>query len=203
MKIQPLCATLFVILFMSGCTSIGTTKYAIDLQENKESKGIYPSSTVYGTSVSLNALWKITASHNASLFDPAGFYPHPLCDIALVRTEGTLVQDYFDIYISTLVAESPLIHQGYVDRETAITHTKGTFIDRTIINNCPMGSSTAPLYFGMSGGGVYNEAGQLVGINSGYAPQENTTITTISHFTLLCDHKKWIADITGIHSFCF
>ncbi len=123
----------------------------------------------HGTSVPLTKELSLTAKHVASVsYQPVVAY-HPKCDVAIVEKQSELdafpplgvvnSQGKVFTYGMGLLGDL-LVGKG-------IYYQDVNFVDSHIFKACPASITDAAIQSGMSGGGVYNAQGELVGIISG------------------------------------
>lgn len=128
----------------------------------------------HGTSVPITPDLSLTAKHIAKLDYSDVVAYHPDCDIALIR------QDNRDKKIAPL---------GIVNQQESVT-TVGmgllgdvligegqyfldvNFVDNEMFADCPASITDAAVQSGMSGGGMFNSNGELVGIISGMSGED-------------------------------
>lgn len=127
-----------------------------------------------GSSVRYNHEYVLTNKHNSLIFMLQGYregvdiHYHPDCDIALVR----------DVIPSS--EPIPKLGKVYLDKDIVLSGypvgvgyraSEGKFIGDVVSAdspNCQMSASDAGVMGGMSGGGVWNTKGELVGVVVGY-----------------------------------
>ncbi|MDD1796023.1 serine protease [Enterovibrio sp. ZSDZ42] len=123
----------------------------------------------HGSSVPITAELSLTAKHIAQLDYSSVVAYHPDCDIAIIKEDntgknvaplGTIQTNEATTTVGMGLTGKVLIGQGkyYIDVN---------FVDSSLFATCPASITDAPVQSGMSGGGVFNEEGQLVGIISG------------------------------------
>jgi hypothetical protein len=142
-------------------------------------------------------LWLITAKHNLPLATVGGMaiidqLPHSTLDIALITVADT------DARLISFAAVDPklgdrLYAMGYHARQLLIT--SGYSGDTPGFMSCP-------IYYGASGGPVWNSSGELVGIVKGVwrikTPKNDIqVIPHISVYTSVVGLQEWIDSITG------
>ncbi len=154
-----------------------------------------------GSYAVLSKDWAVTAAHNAPILDTVfdEVYYHEYCDIALFR-----IYDGFDVKIGRARYGDTLYHVGY-PIYMPLVKTKGTLIGDVVSSSrpqCVASYTDGTIMTGMSGGGVYNEAGELVGINVGFSAKatakDGTTTIMPTLFQSLNGVKGWIKQVTGI-----
>lgn len=205
--------TLSIILAaisLTGCVSngitlgveSGTPSHAIEATE-KRFVGIPPLLAAEGSAVYLGNGWYVTAEHNklilgAQMLDVVY---HPTCDIALFR----------DTPKNMATTKLGMIRQG----ET--THTVGYPLSMPISASygeyvgdffepdakCLYSATTSKVTSGMSGGGVWNDKGELVGIIRGVTSgevkwEDGRTAYRPSAFTSVYVVREWIYKVTGM-----
>ncbi len=123
----------------------------------------------HGTSVPLTKELSLTAKHVASISYHSVVAYHPKCDVAIVKKQTELNEfpplgvvnskDNVFTYGMGLLGDL-LVGKG-------IYYQDVNFVDSHIFKACPASITDAAIQSGMSGGGVYNAKGELVGIISG------------------------------------
>ncbi|WP_129120592.1 S1 family peptidase [Veronia nyctiphanis] len=123
----------------------------------------------FGSSVPLTEELSLTAKHVAQYdFSEVVAY-HPNCDVAIIKADNS---DKKLPLLGKVFPNDNLNVYGFGMTGKVITG-KGkyfldvNFLDSAIFKKCPASITDAPIQSGMSGGGVYNEKGHLVGIISG------------------------------------
>ena len=170
-----------VLITLSGCATTSTTSQqsenlAQDSMQQNTSKliaGIPFFLSVNGSAAQLTDEWVVTVAHNKTLFKLTGrdskVIYHPECDIALYK--GSVGKP---VGVAVPQIGDQLQHYGYPGSGIMQSSAKGTMLGYMHITgkweNCSVMASTAKIYGGMSGGGVYNTEGKLVGVNGGYVP---------------------------------
>lgn len=116
----------------------------------------------FGSSVPVNTQYHVTAKHVARLSWDLDVIHHPYCDLSLVRTNSHVneVPNWGLIYTDQAVT-----HQGHSLLGTSIKGD-GKYIQDVLDTNskCLYSLSDAPAMSGMSGGPVFNDKGEIVGI---------------------------------------
>ncbi|WP_028024900.1 serine protease family protein [Enterovibrio calviensis] len=123
----------------------------------------------HGSSVPITPELSLTAKHVAKLDYSSVVAYHPDCDVAIIKENndgknlsslGTIGTDEATTTIGMGLTGKVLIGQGkyYIDVN---------FVDSALFAKCPASITDAPVQSGMSGGGVFNDKGELVGIISG------------------------------------
>ncbi|MFA0525418.1 hypothetical protein AB4517_17735 [Vibrio sp. 10N.222.52.C3] len=89
------------------------------------------------------------------------------------------------------MTREPTVNGGYYIGEINVATWQG----------CTMSASTGLVRIGMSGGGVYNQHGELVGINHGYIPETVKWDYYEHHqpavFVSLLSVNDWLTEVTG------
>lgn len=171
MNMQRIAAIIGMGIFLSGCAANGFYEgIASGTPENafKETEknfiGVPMFLSMEGSSVKYNNEWRVTVAHNKPLLIGKEVYYHPKCDFAIFRDKSE--------------GEEPV--KGYVHQNQTTYHTgypigmifsshKGSYIGEIIDtrDDCTYSASDTTMISGMSGGGVYNKYGELVGVNVG------------------------------------
>lgn len=193
----------FVLLLLTGCTGIPTPILGFD-ETTSNTKYIfaYP---ISASAAQLDDEWVVTSAHNKYVLEITGkeAYYHPTCDIAIYRKDGK------GIKLGIPYAGETLSHLGYA-MGLMMTKTEGTFKASVWIKNYPGCEadvlSDAISVLGISGGGVYNQNQELVGINMGFLTETITlsggnfdgdTMTNPLVFISLYDVRDWLKEVTG------
>lgn len=194
-----------VALLLTGCANgipniYGNIQDGIKQDNEKIFFGIPLLLGLEGSVARLDNEWLITAAHNKPILKMTGkevFY-HPTCDIALVRKEGRT-----DRPIGLVYSGQPVTHVGY-PLGLPLSSSEGEYVGDVNVNgwdNCQMSGTTGVIMMGMSGGGVYNGAGELIGINHGYALGDVTwperTLESPAIFVSLYAVRDWLESVTG------
>ncbi|NRF81908.1 trypsin-like peptidase domain-containing protein [Vibrio coralliilyticus] len=195
-----------LVATMTGCANgIPDIKSEIEDEIEASNEKIFVGLPVFasleGTTVRLDESWLLTAKHNRAILTLQGaeVHYHPYCDIALVRNHGLPQTKVGLVYSGDDVS-----HIGY-PIGLPISSSKGLYIGDIFVDGwdkCQKSASTGVVMAGMSGGGVYNKDGELVGINHGYT---NGIITWSNNhveerpaiFVSLYTVKDWLQSITG------
>ncbi|WP_255232565.1 trypsin-like peptidase domain-containing protein [Vibrio pelagius] len=97
----------------------------------------------------------------------------------------------------------PVTHVGYPMTRGPIFNA-GHYIGEINIatwQGCTMSATTGRVRVGMSGGGVYNQSGELVGVNHGYIPEtvrwHDFEYHQPSVFVPLLAVSDWLTEVTG------
>lgn len=117
-----------------------------------------------GSEVVVNNQYTLSARHNGIVL-PDSAIKHPDCDIAIYPTEGF----YSGLELGTLNIGAKVFFTGKVAPILPKQHLEGVYIGDAIgvfgkEDKCLYSFSTSGNIAGMSGGGVFNEGGELVGI---------------------------------------
>lgn len=196
---------LLAVTLLAGCANgIPTPTLESNVMTEGTRKtfvGIPMLASLDGSYAVLSKDWAVTAAHNAPILDIVfdEVHYHEYCDIALVK-----IDDGFDVAIGRAKYGDTLYHVGY-PVYMPLAKTKGTLIDDVVSSsrpNCVASYTDGTIMTGMSGGGVYNEAGELVGVNVGFSAKatakngSSTLMPTL--FQSLNGVKGWIKQVTGI-----
>lgn len=150
-----------------------------------------------GSYARLNKDWIITAAHNRPILPQETFY-HPTCDVALYKdstaSEGVLEAGVVYYGESVFHVGYPLAH-GEVSQ-------KGVVVGDTVDSDgCRYTITTASVMGGMSGGGVYNQQGELIGITNGISEklvwEDGRVMDDMTLFITINAVKGWIEQVTG------
>ncbi|WP_281544108.1 trypsin-like peptidase domain-containing protein [Grimontia sp. SpTr1] len=165
--------SVFLLCSLQGCILInGPLDYADTSNEhdvNYLAIGIPFVLGGHGTSVPLTPEISLTAKHVAKLDYSEVIAYHPDCDVALIKEDntdkrlaslGTVQTDGGITTVGMGLTGKVLLGKGKYYRDV-------NFVDSTLFARCPASITDAPIQSGMSGGGAFNENGELVGIISG------------------------------------
>ncbi len=155
---------------------------------------------VDGSSSRLNETWVVTVKHNKFILstrNPEDVFYHPTCDFALYREP---IEEYTGNGVGLVYQNQDIYHIGYPSMMPIVSH-KGEFLmDIGSFNGskCPYSVSTGTVVGGMSGGGLYNNKGELSGVTVGVITSAtDRSIEGKSVFLSLYAVRKWIEEITG------
>ncbi|MEJ2765745.1 hypothetical protein VV869_17475 [Photobacterium sp. MCCC 1A19761] len=114
----------------------------------------------FGSAVPVNDQYMITAKHVARLSWDFEVIHHPFCDLSLIRRRADFIPTWGLIY-----PDQPVSHHGHSLLGNSIKG-KGKYLQDVIDTNtsCLYSLSDAPVMSGMSGGPVFNQYGDIVGI---------------------------------------
>lgn len=114
----------------------------------------------FGSAVPISNEYMITAKHVAQLSWDFDIIHHPNCDLSLIRRRSESVPTWGLIY-----PNQPVSHHGHSLLGNSIKGN-GKYLQDVIDTNtdCLYSLSDAPVMSGMSGGPVFNPAGEIVGI---------------------------------------
>lgn len=192
-------------LMLTGCSSHlisgADIDQAIGQNNQKIFVGIPVLASIEGSMTRLDETWLLTAKHNKVILSLQGreVYYHPYCDIALVRSAGTVHAS-----IGMVLNGQDILHVGY-PIGLPLSASKGKYVGDVFVQDwdgCQMSATTGVVSSGMSGGGVYNAHDELIGINHGYVSGSVTWPSgeKVSHpavFVSLYAVKDWLHQITG------
>ncbi len=157
----------------------------------------------HGSSVPLTEKLSLTAKHIATYAYNSVVAYHPNCDVAIIEQENTkeeLVASGY-IYPEKYVATYGRGLTGNLLEGTGKYYLDVNFVDSDLFKNCPASVMDAPIQSGMSGGGVYNEKGELVGIISGMSGAnfklldgKELNLERVSVFVSTNFVKEWIEE---------
>ncbi|WP_260338221.1 serine protease [Vibrio ponticus] len=195
--------TLLVLLTLQGCThSNGKLELADDgvPHVNYLPIGIPFVVGGHGTSVPLTPQVSLTAKHVAEIDYSKVIAYHPYCDLALIEQDNStyplptlgIIYSYQSVTtVGKDMTGSTITGEGIYYRDVYLP-------EHELFEQCPASIADAPVQSGMSGGGVYNESLELVGIISAKVHEvqllDGTTIETerISLFVPLLFARDWI-----------
>ena len=158
-----------------------------------------------GSSVRLNEEWVLTAAHNSPILFLQGYrkdkdvFYNPTCDVALVR-EGSLGRSDLGL----VYQGGKVVHVGY-PIVGILSRNEGEYLADIVSHDwkdCQMSARSGDVSKGMSGGGVYNEKGELVGITHGIAHGvvkwgSGLTYNYPAVFTSIYVIQDWLYELTG------
>jgi hypothetical protein len=157
----------------------------------------------HGSSVPLTENLSLTAKHIATYTYNSVVAYHPDCDIAIIEQKNNKDElvALGDVYPEQGVSTYGRGLTGNLLEGKGKYYLDVNFIDSDLFKNCPASVMDAPIQSGMSGGGVFNDSGELVGIISGMSGAdfklldgkelnlERVSVFVSTHFV-----KKWIAE---------
>lgn len=195
-------------MILTGCVSNGVT---VGLHEdtppvedfvNKRFVGVPVLLSMEGSDVYLGGGWYISAAHNKLILalQLKNTTYHKICDVVVYKGkdkgEGVKLGS-FDYGDTLYTVGYPMI--------MPLTSSKGTYQGYVYepSNPCRYFTTDAAIASGMSGGGVFNEKGELVGIIRGVMKttlvwDNGHTIKNPTIFTNLEYVKDWLYNTTGI-----
>ena len=166
--------------FLLGCASSNGQVEKVDYHPpiHYEFTGIPFFYFGYGSSVPLTPTLSLTAAHVAKINYASVVAYHPTCDVALIRSDNRSVNlpELGLIYQGEEVKAFGVNARGEVVMGKGIYHRDLNFINSRYFSQCPASITDAPTRSGMSGGGAFNEHGELVGILAAIANKENTRL---------------------------
>ncbi len=193
---------------VSGCAMNGVPNPFPDIPDpvskgvEKTFVGVPLLLALEGSRTILDDEWVLTSAHNELILDAVGneYYIHPTCDIALVRRNNPMP----DYELGIVNLKEPLTHVGY-PINMPLSASDGIFHRDLIAGDypeCQVSMSSASLVSGMSGGGVFNDRWELVGINQGVymftdITFEDEVYKSPSVFVSLLAVIDWIEAVTG------
>lgn len=123
----------------------------------------------HGSSVPLTENLSLTAKHIATYTYNSVVAYHPDCDIAIIeqKNDKNDLVALGDVYPDKSVSTYGRGLTGNLLEGSGKYYLDVNFVDSDLFENCPASVMDAPIQSGMSGGGVFNENGELVGIISG------------------------------------
>ncbi|MFD2180164.1 S1 family peptidase [Veronia pacifica] len=123
----------------------------------------------HGSSVPITPKLSITAAHVARYDYSEVVAYHPYCDVAIIQSSnidkrlpmlGRVYQNQtLDVFGFGLT--------GKVITSSGKYYLDVNFLDSKLFQRCPASITDAAIQSGMSGGGVFNDSGELVGVISG------------------------------------
>lgn len=114
----------------------------------------------FGSSVPVNEEYQITARHVAQVSWDLDVIHHPRCDLSLVRASSSHIPQWGLIY-----PDEKVTHEGHSLLGNKVKG-EGKYLQDVFDTNtdCLYSLSDAPVMSGMSGGPVFNDKGEIVGI---------------------------------------
>ncbi|EGU32478.1 hypothetical protein VII00023_22386 [Vibrio ichthyoenteri ATCC 700023] len=170
----------FSALFIQGCAgSSSLLDYATgdDPYVNYLPVEIPSVVGAHGTSVPLTPDLSLTAKHVAKFYASKVVSLHPYCDLALIEQDnrdkpfpnlGVVYSSQTVTTVGKNTAGRSLTGQGKYYRDIYLP-------GHDLFKQCPASLADAPVQSGMSGGGVYNDNTELVGIISAKAYEVQLT----------------------------
>jgi hypothetical protein len=152
-----------------------------------------------GSTVRLNDEWLLTVGHNAPILamQLRDVVYHPTCDVALIRSQGISTTSTGLVYPGEKVT-----HVGYPSAQP-LTANVGQYVGDVIQpDGCQYSATTASVMGGMSGGGVFNSEGELVGVSVGYSKGQvvwdsGEKLNDPTIFISLAGIEDWLSNTTG------
>ena len=146
-----------------------------------------------GSSARYNEDWIVTAGHNYLI--NRDMIKHPFCDIALIKSKGSNT-----VNRGLLYKNEKAFLVGYPGAlPLPIAVNEGPYVlDFTGLDGCLYTAIDATIIGGMSGGGAYNQKGELIGINVGYSDfvrNDGKTFKHISFIMAFPSVQKWIDSV--------
>ena len=193
---------LLVVTLVPGCANGRLTAVTEHPALDYEMTGIPILFFGFGTSTPITPNLSLTAAHVAKTnYDKVIAY-HPECDLALVESDNS-VQSFSSlglVYPNDKVQTFGMNFTGQVLRGDGAYHRDLMLIESKYFKACPASITDAPVQDGMSGGGVYNEANELVGIIAAVARKgdirllngEQLPIERVSIFVALNFVRDWL-----------
>lgn len=177
---------LLLALLFSGCAT------SVSMPECWKVEGPGTFGSAVPIVQSQKKLWLLTAKHNLPVFLAGGLsvidqIAHPKLDVALISVEGTAK------VLPPLATKRPFL----AARLYASGWQLGALLITGGYQGGKLGRMSCPLYYGASGGPVWNKHGQLVGINSRVARARDSSgdlylIPHVSVYTPVIDLADWI-----------
>ncbi len=164
---------LILAMSLTGCFLVNGELTAVP-EKNKPSIKYLPIGIPFllgghGSSVPLTENLSLTAKHIATYTYNSVVAYHPDCDIAIIEQDNSK-EDLValgNIYPEKAVSTYGRGLTGNLLEGVGKYYLDVNFIDSDLFENCPASVMDAPIQSGMSGGGVFNDSGELVGIISG------------------------------------
>ncbi|WP_136483361.1 serine protease [Vibrio sp. H11] len=196
---------IMLCLLLTGCSSQWIARSDIDgtIEQNNQKIfiGIPVLASLEGSMARLDESWILTAKHNRVILALQGreVYYHPYCDIALVKNAGTI-----SAAVGMVFNGQEILHVGY-PIGLPLSASKGKYVGDVFVqgwDGCQMSATTGVVSSGMSGGGVYNDHAELIGINHGYVSgsvlwPNGEQASHPAVFVSLYAVKDWLQLVTG------
>ena len=156
-----------------------------------------------GSMVNIGNGFYLTAKHNYPILEAQllDVVYHPTCDIAIIKTDNLSNH----ILKLGLVYQDTTVHTAGYPIAAPLSSSNGVFIGDIYEakGECLYSATDAPVRSGMSGGGVFNEQGELVGIIRGVMYGEvmwndGRLAKDITIFTTLKFVEDWIFEHTHL-----
>ncbi len=159
-----------------------------------------------GSSVPITENLSLTAAHVAkSNYDKVVSY-HPECDIALIESDnsGKALPNLGLVYPGQKVRMYGMDGNNQILVGTGVYHMDLNFVNNKYFKQCPGSVADAPIRQGMSGGGAYNENGELVGIIAAMAGKDTKLLNgepleleRLSVFVSINYVRPWLEQFLG------
>lgn len=171
-------AILLTFTILTGCAYNGRMSYNTSVVPQQVVDNVEKKVSIFleeGSTARYNGDWIITSKHMSHMFWVREKHLHPTCDIMLVRDSGDNVVD-----TGSVRHGEPLYHVGYPTMQPMAVNG-GEWLTDVILGKCQVSLSTAKNMSGMSGGGVYNGRGELIGNTMGiyYGPERDWNKKTV------------------------
>lgn len=155
-----------------------------------------------GSVARLDEEWVVTVAHNKPILSMKreDVYYHPVCDIAVYRDKGITAD------VGVVYQGDDITHVGYPMWALPMAANEGHFLGGLQMLEAPeckaSAASDGVVVQGMSGGGVYNNKEELVGVNVGYYNKVTVEYHGVEYkdpsvFISLYDVREWLEEVTG------
>lgn len=168
MKLSKLGALVVLSTTLFGCASNGfyegvsdETPKGIQEKVHKNFLGIPALASLEGSSVDIFDGWRATVAHNKPMLIGKEVVYHPTCDFALYKDVKSK-----ETKLGTVSKNQEIFMTGYPTMGMFSSHV-GEYLGDVTYDDCLYSASNGTVIGGMSGGGVFNDAGELVGLNVG------------------------------------
>ncbi|QAU04517.1 serine protease [Vibrio phage Va1] len=156
-----------------------------------------------GSAARLNEDWMVTSAHNWPILATTGkwnFHKHPTCDIMLYKSKGENT-----VPVGTAFVGDTVTAVGYPMAAQPMAANQGTIVGNIKMEEypeCDSVATTSTISVGMSGGGVYNPKGELIGVVSMFTNveahwEDGRYLSSGGVYVHLKTVKNWIKEVTG------
>ena len=202
-KFYRLVMMAFIAALVSGCANgpLSSVPHNQAPAIDYEMVGIPLLYQGFGSSVPITKDLSLTAAHVAKLNWASVVAYHPNCDIAIIKSDNSAktLPDLGLVYTNEPVTTYGMDGFGKLLKGEGFYRRDLLFSGSTYFDKCNASVSDAPIRPGMSGGGFFNQRGELVGIisaiassNTRLADGEKLPYDRLSLFVSLNFIKDWL-----------